>query len=205
MKIGDIKIEAIKLMFTNYSVDVSLDDLQTLLSDENYGSYFVNMPGSIARALDRIQNACVLPLKTYTINDSDCQIVGGFKRFDTSVIDDVYLIDRITAICGDTYDASASFNKEGDVLVLENDGSTHSILYYPTIRTITESDDDTDELWIPDHIARLIPYFIKSELYQEEEPDLAAAARNLFEACLDDLKIANESKQNQVKQVYRFS
>ena len=204
MKIGEIKIEAIKLMFTNYGLDVSITDLQSLLSDENYSSYFVNMPGSIARALDRIQNACVLPLKSYEIQNSECKFVGGMKKFDMALISDLYLIDRITATADAFYDANTSYFKEGNVLVLDNDGSVHTVLYYPTIKTITENTDDNDELWIPDYIARLIPYFIKSELFQEEEPELAAAARNLFEASLDDLKSSNESKQNKVKQVFRF-
>ena len=204
MKIGDIKIEAIKLMFTNYALDLSINDLQTLLSDENYGSYFVNMPGSIGRALDRIQNACVMPLKSYVVKDEDCEILGSVKRFDTKVINDLYLIDRITASNTNFYDANAPFDKEGDFLIFDNDNTQYTVLYYPTIKTVTAKDSDNDELWIPDYLARLIPYFIKGELYQEEEPELAAAARNLFEASLDDLKVSNESKQNYVKQVYRF-
>ena len=57
MRVGDIKVEAIKLMFTNYGFDFSINELQTMLSDENYSSYIVNMNGAIARALDRIENA----------------------------------------------------------------------------------------------------------------------------------------------------
>lgn len=34
MKVGDIKIEAIKLMFTNYSFDMAIEDLQRMISDE---------------------------------------------------------------------------------------------------------------------------------------------------------------------------
>ena len=73
-----------------------------------------------------------------------------------------------------------------------------------TIKTIDENTQDTDEIWIPEKIARLIPYFIKGDLYQEEEPDLAADARNIFEASLDDFKVQNQSKQDYVHRTFRL-
>ena len=71
-------------------------------------------------------------------------------------------------------------------------------------KSLTNEDADTDDMWLPDYIARLIPYFIKSDLYQEEEPDLAAAARNLFEASLDDIKTQRQMNQSFVHQTYRM-
>lgn len=206
MKIGEIKVEAIKLMFANYGFDMSINDLQKMLADENYGSYIVNMNGSIARALDRIENACVVPLKRKEISFEDCQLDKYFLSFDTNKIDDLFLIDRVTArYSNGEYDGNANYSIEGDILLLDNKATTYTILYYPTIKTVNESVLDTDELWIPDKIARLIPYFIKGDLYQEEEPDLAADARNIFEASLDDLKNQNQNKQNYIHQVYRLN
>ena len=47
MKLGDIKIEALKIMFVNYNTDLTIDELDNAMQDENYGSYLVNMPGAI--------------------------------------------------------------------------------------------------------------------------------------------------------------
>ena len=55
MKLGDIKIQALKLMFVNYNDDISIDSLPTLSTDQNYGSYLVNMPGSINRCFASIE------------------------------------------------------------------------------------------------------------------------------------------------------
>ena len=55
MTLGEIKIEALKLMFTNSQHDIAVSDLSNLYQDGNYGSYLVNMPGAINRAFDRIQ------------------------------------------------------------------------------------------------------------------------------------------------------
>lgn len=204
MKIGDIKIEAIKLMFTNYGFDMGIEDLSKMLADENYSSYIVNMNGSIARALDRIENACVLPLKRKEITLADCDAGSHNSIFDTAKIDDLFVIDRVTAEYGKgSYCGNIGFELEGDILILPY-AEKYTILYYPTIKTIDNSVQDSDDIWIPDKIARLIPYFIKGELYQEEEPSLAADARNLFEASLDDLKQQTQSKQDYVHKVYRM-
>lgn len=199
MKVGDIKVEAIKLMFTNYGFDFSINDLQTMLADENYGSYIVNMNGAIARALDRIENACIVPLKRKEISIEECSETRSFIKFDTSKIEDFFMLDRVTAEYGSgEYVGNVEYELEGD------QNANYTILYYPTIKTIDENTQDTDEIWIPEKIARLIPYFIKGDLYQEEEPDLAADARNIFEASLDDFKSQNQSKQDYVYRTFRL-
>lgn len=205
MRVGDIKVEAIKLMFTNYGFDFSINELQTMLSDENYGSYIVNMNGAIARALDRIENACIVPLKRKELSLDDCVETRSFLRFDTSKIEDFFMLDRVTAeYDSGEYVGNVEYELEGDVLLLPNHKASYTILYYPTIKTIDENTQDTDEIWIPEKIARLIPYFIKGDLYQEEEPDLAADARNIFEASLDDFKVQNQSKQDYVHRTFRL-
>lgn len=205
MKVGQIKIEAIKLMFTNYAYDIAVDDLQRMVSDENYGSYIVNMNGAIARAIDRIVNACVLPIKRRVIKANELDKGAVYDRFDTSKIEDLYLIDRVSAEGADWYDGNAEYEQEGDVLLLRhNEAATYTILYYPTAKTVDENVLDSDEFWLPDYIARIIPYFVKGDLFQEEEPALAADARNLFEASLDDLKKQPVSKQNYINQVIRM-
>lgn len=203
MRVGDIKVEALKLMFTNYGNDIGIDDLQRMLNDENYSSYIVNMNGSIARALDRIENACVLPLKRKEIFDFKKD--EHFIYFDSSKIEDLFLVDRVTAKFNNgQYDGNVNFSLEGDMLILENNNANYTILYYPTIKTVNEKVSDYEEIWIPDRLARLIPYFIKSDLYQEEEPNLSSDARNIFEASLDDLKIQNQNKQNRIHQVLKM-
>lgn len=205
MRVGDIKIEAIKLMFANYSFDIDIEDLQTMVADENYGSYIVNMNGAISRALDRIENACVLPIKKKEITAKDCSEDKHFIIYNLNNLEDLFLIDRVTArYSNGKYDGNVSYVIEGDSILLEEKTAIYTILYYPTIKTVDEKVLDTDEIWIPDRIARLIPYFVKGDLYQEEEPGLAADARNIFEASLDDLKNQNQNKQNYIHQVYRI-
>ena len=55
---------------------------------------------------------------------------------------------------------------------------------------------------LTDELLALIPYFVKSELYEEDEPQMAAQARNIFEASLEALIPYEESKQTLVERVY---
>ncbi|MBR3790224.1 MAG: hypothetical protein IKK20_00260 [Clostridia bacterium] len=206
MTIGEIKIEAIKLMFVNYEFDFKVGELERMKADENYGSYLVNMDGAIARALDRIENACVLPAKVKKIEASEFKRGKVFDRYDTSQIKNYFQIDRVTAEYDNgSYDGNIGFEIEGDELLLRhNPAAEYSIIYFPKAPSIKGVVDNSTELDLPENIARLIPYFIKGDLFQEEEPALAADARNLFEASLDDLKRPVASKQEYIEQVYRM-
>ena len=204
MNIGEIKIEALKLMFVNYGFNITTEDLTTIESDENYGSYLVNMEGSILRALDRIENNCVLPLKTKIITKTDYKERSNYLELDLTEIEDFCFLERIieTDVNG-LKNTHFQFEIEGNDLILENKNSSYKLIYYPKI-IFKETLTDSTDIPIPNNIARLIPYFVKSELYQEEEPALASEARNLFEASLEDLKRQTYSKQNYIEKVISF-
>ena len=116
MTIGEIKKEALKLMFTNQDNEIDTLDMEDLYADSNYGDFLNNMYGSINRAIVRLKSKGVI----YT---------GERLRNDTS--------------------------------------------------------DDT-ELALDEELCMLIPYFLKGELYEEDNAQEAAIARNLFEDMVDD-------------------
>ena len=50
MKLGEVKIEALKIMFADYTGSIDVDSLQDLKTDENY-EYINSMPESIVAFL----------------------------------------------------------------------------------------------------------------------------------------------------------
>lgn len=116
MTIGEIKKEALKLMFTNQDNEIDTLDMEDLYADSNYGDFLNNMYGSINRAIVRLKSKGV-----------------------------IYAGER-----------------------LKNDTS-----------------DDT-ELDLDEELCMLISYFLKGELYGEDNAQEAAIARNLFEDMVDD-------------------
>lgn len=204
MKLGEIKIEALKQMFTNYGFDINIENLTSSLQDENYANYLVAMNGSIARAIDRIENAMVVKRKVFDIPSSSLnEINRSYQRFDLSRIHDYFMIDRVICTSDNGFiNENAEFTLAGDLITLPIlKGVTFSIVYFPKVKNIDADTSDRDELELEDKFARIIPYFIKGELYQEEEPALAADATNRFEALLMDYAQAPISKQNTIIKV----
>lgn len=188
MKLGDIKIQALKLMFVNYSDDITADDITALSADQNYGSYLVNMPGSINRCFASLEEKRVLPVKSYTLHYSDGESDNSFLRFDLdALIPDFFDIERLIYQREDIYCGDTDYQREADILVLKNPCAegTYRLLYYPKITRIDALTNNQMELDIPEGIAAYIPYFIKGDLYRDDEPNEASEARNWYEAAMD--------------------
>ena len=82
MKYGEIKIETLKLMFANMGEDISTDKLDTYEQSDNYGSYLINMPGSINRCFSALECKGVLPSKSKVLKASEGVASGAFIRFN---------------------------------------------------------------------------------------------------------------------------
>lgn len=205
MTINEIEKNALAIMFTNYENDLSEQDVD-LITDEGYRKYTVNMKACINRALMRIQRADVLPLKSFTIDSATpCDNDGYQARYNLNMlIPDLFDIERIIfeSACG--YNPSVSFQTEAGTLVLIplREGERYTVIYEPKVQRVALNALSSTEINIPDDIADIIPYFIKAELYEEDEPSLAAQARNIFEATLDSLKRNDRAAQSSVINVF---
>lgn len=204
MKLGDIKIEALKIMFVNYNTDLTIDELDNAMQDENYGSYLVNMPGAINRCFSVLEERRVLPIKSYTLSSSQGLASGSFIRFNLEeLIDDYFDIDRLVCEKEKSYDGNVDFRMEGNVLVLPLiDDEVYTVMYYPALERVNSETDNETELKIPNKIAAHIPYFIKGDLYRDDEPDEANESRNWFEAAIQSIVNAKQVHSGKVENKY---
>jgi hypothetical protein len=77
------------------------------------------------------------------------------------------------------------------------------ITYSPRFKDRLSYDDpDTKELDIPEDLLDIVPYFVKGDLYETDDPNAAALARNLFHAYLGEIPSQNDTKQTKVKTVF---
>ena len=204
MKLGDIKIEALKLMFASYSNSMTITDMDDLYSNEDYADYLYAMNGSIDRAIDRIKAERLQTKKTLVLTGGT---VGTYRTaYDLSAITDYYAVDRVIyEDTNGTYEERIDYIIENDSLLLDNIDTSgeYRLIYYAEVDSATTM-LDTAELSLKNDVARLIPYFIKGELFQEREPNLASESRNLFEQMLSALKIRSDNTQTKVKSVYYY-
>lgn len=207
MKYGDIKIEALKLMFVNMGDDITIDKLETYEQDDTYNAYLVNMPGSINRCFSALESKGVLPSKSKTLTALEGVASGAFIRFDLpSTIDNYCDIDRVVSETADgEYCGDCDYQIEGDTLVLErfdDEDITYTVLYRPTIPRVELLTDNEWEVPIPENIVALIPYFVKGDLYRDDEPNEASEARNWFESGIEEILLRKTNKVSRIKTVY---
>lgn len=209
MILGEIKIEALRLMFMDSDDEYSIDYLNRgiYMNNEVYKPYLVKMIGSINRCFASIEDKGVLPTQAVTI-----PLANGFAngQIDLSSIVDYYNIERVLGENKYQYDNDCEFDIVGNMLRIKDyDPKTvYTILYKPKIQRIsasTNNDIDLKDIGVPDNIAAYIPYFIKGDLYREDEPAEANEARNWYEQAMAEIMNKQVSRQSRVQSSYSMN
>lgn len=206
MKLGEIKIESLKIMFANYNADIDIDKLSSLYDDENYGIYLVNMNGAINRCFSVLEEKLVLPSKSVKLDVSVAEVSNGRLRFDLDkIVDNFFAVDRVIyENTSGAYNGNVDFNMEENTLVLPEigNGESYRLLYKPTLARVSSDTEETTEIDIPNSIASHIPYFIKGDLYRDDEPNEASEARNWFELAMAELHTKQDTNINRVDTIF---
>lgn len=207
MTYGEIKIEALKIMFLNGQDPINEDWLSAYKDDETYRSYLENIKGSLNRCLSTIEEKRILPSRQKKLSAEMGTASGAFIRFDLpTLIEDYFDLDRVAMECGSDYASDCDYIREGNVLVLPRFHADQEISYYavykPKIKRITFSTADTDEIDLPEGIAAYVPYYLKGELFRDDEPNEAADAMNQFEQRMNEISKHNVSRQTSVRSIY---
>lgn len=210
MTLRDVKAESLRLMALGNGTEIETDDLSSLMRDVRYRSYLDAMPGAVNRALGRLEQRRAIPPCRSSLSPLDGSVSGSVIRFDLSaLIPGFFAVDRVISDSEFDYNASLDYRMEGDTLVLPFDliqnGSQVSVLYFPLLPRISSATPDSFSFPLPDRATALIPYYVKSDLFNEDEPGEAAAARNIFEAALDELSCQSFGFSHSVSDIYRFS
>lgn len=202
MTVGEIKIESLKLMEIN-GTDISTETLEDLYSNENYKEYLSRMPGDITRALHRFKTVGVIPEKSY------CETIEENKniaRFDLSEkIEDFSKLNRVVVEGQNTYCGNYPYTFEGKNVVLFNlrIGNMVTFIYDPKVPFVLTTTDDSMEIPIPDDLSSIIPYFVKADVFEQDEPELATQARNIFELMLAEYKKQEDNVSVSIDSVYK--
>lgn len=177
MTLGEIKIESLRLMFAgNLGYGLNENGLNALLSDDNYNVYLYAMTGAINRCFADLESKGATPIESMVLRRD--QLADGV--FDLTKIEEYSSLDSVT----DKDGRNVEFVKKGNYLYpppLLSDEDYCVIYYHVGIPRIGEGTGNSEQIILPDELARLIPYFIKGEVYREEDPNEAGEARNWYE------------------------
>lgn len=184
---GELITNCIKLMNDNAGEQI---DPQNISSNEDYEERTTVIIPSINRALIRLAQLKKLPVKNIKIPYSKDNVNITTITVDEEITKDilsiknVYLQDRYGNI-----KTNISYFIQDNIFILPNirEGYEYTIFYNPRpelLKDNLDSDEiqDTVEINYPDEILNIIPYFVKADLYEEDDPQLAMYSRNLFES-----------------------
>ena len=190
MKYIDIKRDALRLM--GIIPDTVGNDYDT----SKIRAYLCGMNNSILRAVDRMKNLALIPDKLIELPSNEKSEV---KRYSLSELGINGEVQEVLVLDGLTIHEADYALISGYLSIFVERGKSYFIKFQPKNEGKFE---DNDELDIPDELARLIPYFIKAELYEEEEPSLAVASRNMFEGYLKEYADRVDLTERGVKAVH---
>lgn len=194
MTVEEIKLEALKLMFA--SGEAIGNDYQEAYNTGLYTDYFDKMDGSINRALSRIaQSKKTFPkVNEFLSKDLDLEDCEIYLTLPINTINIERLqfkdLKRKTIFDVDYYQIA-----KNKVTIENNQDFSNGkfIIYTHDIPTVEELRDD---------VAALIPLYIKSELYEEDEYQMALQARNMFEQGLALIDMGTTTVQSHIVNLF---
>lgn len=229
MKLGEIKAQAMLLMFpdvnlvsakekwedtsygaTSYdSAGISESDLENesselllaLSSDSNYLPYVNGMAGAINRCFSYLESHFLIPCKKAELTDG--RAMGSKISFELP--DDVFCVGRVAFLGDGVYVGNVGFEHIGAKTVvlpkMRFDG-TYTVIYTPYLERIKCTTSDFYEIPLPEPVASMIPYFIKGDLFVNDDADEAMEARNIFENCVSVFANCGKEYSDSVEETY---
>lgn len=184
-----IKQETLRLMF-------AVEDARNLSQIEGVDDYLDKMDGSIERAIVRICQAKKAGYDKIKIIDNLEALNEGLDLSDLAA-NPILQIDKVFIKSGKTMiPFNAFYTLDYKTIVIEEDlpkGSEVIIYYYPAKTNLAKLRED---------VIAIIPLFVKSELYEEDEYNVARQARSLFESELQAININSQTVQTKVVNIF---
>ena len=172
MVIEELKKDCLRALGVSF-----YEDGYSLIEARRYDG---GLDGAILRAYDRMKAKGVIPELSVCLEDVE---ESGVVSYETRDLFDgdftgAYRIDEGS---GEVKEERVNCVKVGGTLTIMRNAADGVYLKY-----VPRLDLNSREFDMPDSLSRLIPYFVKSELLDDEDYPRAAAARNLFEQSLDE-------------------
>ena len=187
---GEIELLSIQKMFLNTD-SITTDDLTSMKTNKKYAIYLNAMPATANEAIRIILTRGKSYIKVYQLSGSDADpdtSNDDVYCFDLSdVLDDYKSLERVYKDVEDYKGYVIRFNR---YLYLPKDlvdNKSLSIGYSSYPKKITSATSDNYKIDLPLDMLNLLPLYIASELYKDDDISLATVYRNEFEVELENL------------------
>jgi len=234
MKLWEIKAQALRLMFADSDIQFNKEEFEngSLMSNANTREKLVLMNASIKRAIDlyyKFNEAhtrfseeptlrSITPEGQSTVYYNEI-ILGDYSninyplRVDVKVYQSGVLVglkNNVGFVYDELSQRKISFIDEDYTALYANDYTLVFRVWYKQNRgnlpeTPNDLTYDLDAISIPSEVQTMIPYFIKAELYEEDEPTLAQQARSNYIQYVSSIRRQFSGIQTKVKRANVFN
>lgn len=189
MRWKDIKLATLQKMFSAEG--------STIPSDDSTSDYLAGMPYAANECLQMICTTKKRIINAIDLEPSYGTEVGEYVRFKMSD----YASDFCSFFGEVYYTEGNSHVRSNDYLTQANDvfltpkkkTGTWTVYYVAYPEEITEKTSDNYELDVPPDVAAILPLYMASQLYKEDDSGIATTLRNEFEVAYDRLSQNNPS------------
>lgn len=181
----EIKLAALQKMFSA--------DGSTLVNDETTRDYLAGMPQAANEALQLLVSQNIYMRKSTLISVEPVDQTGYNRRYDMREYgEDFYRVGKpeVYKVDGESVSPASGFGFiAGCYLVVPNDWSGEYEVWYDSWpERITIDTDDDYELPLEDCVATILPLYMASQLYKDDDDSIATTYRNEFEVAREGLR-----------------
>ena len=188
---GYIQLESIRKMFVNTTA-ISTTDLPSMRTDKKYATYLDAMPGAANEGIMIMltRGRAYVDNEILTASKSTSEYpIEGYYCFNLSDKLENYLKLTKVLVNGGEYKGYVLRNNkylyiQKDIVDKYNIVVTYE--KYPD--AITSTTSDNAEIDLPLDMIRILPLYIASELYKDDDISLATTYRNEFETELENMR-----------------
>lgn len=160
----------------------------SIVEDETTLEYLNKMWGAANEAMIRLATIGKTIIKKAEIDLSDERIVVSANKMYINLLEFVPdLFNVSTAAVALNEELFSQFELYGNSLIMEPALGTLSLVYYAYPALLKPDSPDDTEIPLDVDAAVLIPLYIASELYKDDDNSLATMYRNQFETGLESL------------------
>lgn len=196
---GDIVVATCRKMFLNKDA-ITVADLPDLIDDRNYSTYINMAPDVMNELMVILNNRVLINIDSMTLNLRDALMEDYLEdNFDAYVFDiHQYMVDNEITNYLYTEVIQHTYVKRDNLLFEEQDGKlyidkrfmdrnslTLTIKYRIIPEIFTNNTPWNTLIDLPYNICAIVPLYLASELYKDDDISLATAYRNQFETELD--------------------
>ena len=196
---GDIVIATCRKMFLNKDA-ITVADLPDLIDDRNYSTYINMAPDVMNELMVILNNRVLINIDTITIKLDDANLEKYLIDDNSAFVFDIkeYMKDNEIDNYLYTEVIQHTYIKRDNLLFEEQDGKlyidkrfidrnslTLTIKYRIIPERFTTTTPWSTIIDLPYNICSIVPLYLASELYKDDDISMSTAYRNQFETELD--------------------